>query len=153
MNAVFLALFIISVTNAQQQSSTLFSSGIDVSEGCRTAVQRLSTLQATKPQLMARYWDSWGKPSDGILTGHTTFLGYYDECINLKNTDLGDMKYCIYPMVMGTIIMQRSLALKALDGLKIFSNFIIVILHVVSLSCFILRIFICNSFPHSFFFS
>ena len=108
MNAVFLALFIISVTNAQQQSSTLFSSGIDVSEGCRTAVQRLSTLQATKPQLMARYWDSWGKPSDGILTGHTTFLGYYDECINLKDTDLGDMKYCVYPMVMDTNIMQRS---------------------------------------------
>ena len=68
----------------------------------------MSTLQATKPQLMARYWDSWGKPSDGILTGHTTFLGYYDECINLKNTDLGDMKYCIYPMVMDTNIMQRS---------------------------------------------
>ena len=57
---------------------------------------------------MARYWDSWGKPSDGILTGHTTFLGYYDECINLKNTDLGDMKYCIYPMVMDTNITQRS---------------------------------------------
>ena len=91
-----------------EQSSTLFSSGIDVSEGCRTAVQRLSTIQATKPQLMARYWDSWGKPSDGILTGHTTFLGYYDECINLKNTDLGDMKYCIYPMVMDTNITQRS---------------------------------------------
>ena len=57
-------------------------------------------LQATEPQLMAHYWDSWGKPSDGILTGHTTFLGYYDECINLKNTDLGDMKYCVYPILM-----------------------------------------------------
>ena len=108
MNTAILALFVISVANAQQQSSTLFSSGIDVSEGCRTAVQRLSTLQATKPQLMARYWNSWGKPSDSILTGHTTFLGYYDECINLKNTDLGDMKYCIYPMVMNTNILQRS---------------------------------------------
>jgi len=41
---------------------------------------------------MAHYWDSWGKPSDGLLTGHTTFLGYYDKCTNLKNTDLGDMK-------------------------------------------------------------
>ena len=108
MKAILLALFIISVANAEQQSSTLLSSDIDVSEGCRTAVQRLSTLQATKPQLMARYWDSWGKPSDGILTGHTTFLGYYDECIDLKNTDLGDMKYCIYPMVMDTNIIQGS---------------------------------------------
>ena len=55
---------------------------------------------------MAHYWDSWGKPSDGILSGYTTFLGYYDECIDLKNTDLGDMKYCIYPMVMDTNIIQ-----------------------------------------------
>ena len=107
MNAVLLALFIISVANAEQRSSTLLSSDIDVSEGCRTAVQRLSTLQATEPQLMARYWDSWGKPSDSILTGHTTFLGYYDECIDLKNTDLGEMKYCIYPMAMDSNIMQR----------------------------------------------
>ena len=106
MNVALLILIVSAVYG--EQSSILFSSGIDVSESCRTAVQRLSTLQATKPQLMARYWDSWGKPSDGILTGHTTFLGYYDECIKLKNTDLGDMKYCIYPMVMDTNIMQRS---------------------------------------------
>ena len=107
MNVVLLIILIVSTVYGEQ-SSIFLSSSIDVSEGCRTAVQRLSTLQATKPQLMARYWDSWGKPSDGILTGHTTFLGYYDECINLKNTDLGDMKYCIYPMVMDTNIMQRS---------------------------------------------
>ena len=107
MNGALLTILIVSTVYGEQ-SSILFSPGTDVSEGCRTAVQRLSTLQATKPQLMARYWDSWGKPSDGILTGHTTFLGYYDECINLKNTDLGDMKYCIYPMVMDTNIMQRS---------------------------------------------
>ena len=107
MNVAILIIFIVSTVYGEQ-SYIFFSSSIDVSNGCRTAVQRLSTLQATKPQLMARYWDSWGKPSDGILTGHTTFLGYYDECINLKNTDLGDMKYCIYPMVMDTNVMQRS---------------------------------------------
>ena len=106
MNLALLILLVISAVYGEQ-FSTLFSSDIDVSEGCRTAVQRLSTLQATKPQLMAHYWDSWGKPSDSLLTGHTTFLGYYDECINLKNTDLGDMKYCIYPMTMDTSIIQR----------------------------------------------
>ena len=105
MNAVLLILAISAVYG--EQPSVLFLSDNHVGEECRTAVQRLSTLQATKPQLMARYWDSWGKPSDGILTGHTTFLGYYDECINLKNTDLGDMKYCIYPMVMDTNIVQK----------------------------------------------
>ena len=41
MKAILLALFIISVANAEQQSSTLLSSDVDVSEGCRTAVQRL----------------------------------------------------------------------------------------------------------------
>ena len=105
MNVVLLTLLAISTVYGE--NSVFFSSDINISERCRTAVQRLSTLQATKPQLMARYWDSWGKPSDGILTGHTTFLGYYDECINLKNTDLGDMKYCIYPMVMDTNIVQK----------------------------------------------
>ena len=107
MNLLLLVLLVISAVYGGQ-SSTLFSSDINVSEGCRAAVQRLSSLQATEPQLMARYWDSWGKPSDSILTGHTTFLGYYDECMNLKNTDLGDMKYCIYPMIVDTSIVQRS---------------------------------------------
>ena len=106
MNLALLILLVISAVYGGQ-SSTLFSSDIDISEGCRTAVERLSTLQVTQPQLMACYWDSWGKPSDSLLTGHTTFLGYYDECINLKNTDLGDMKYCVYPMVMDTSITQR----------------------------------------------
>ena len=105
--ALFALLVVISTVDGER-SSTLFSSDVsNVSEGCRVAVQRLSTLQTTEPQLMAHYWDSWGKPSDSILTGHTTFLGYYDECMNLKNTDLGDMKYCIYPMIMDTNIMQR----------------------------------------------
>ena len=107
MSLMLLVLYVISAVYGGQ-SSVLFSSDINVSEGCRAAVQRLSSLQATEPQLMARYWDSWGKPSDSILIGHATFLGYYDECMNLKNTDLGDMKYCIYPMIMDTSIMQSS---------------------------------------------
>ena len=75
---------------------------INVSDSCKAAIQRLSELEVSDPQLMAYYWDSWGKPSDGILTGHTTFLGYYDECIDLKNTVLGETKYCIYSMIMET---------------------------------------------------
>ena len=57
---------------------------------------------------MAYYWDSWGKPSDGILTGHTTFLGYYDECIDLKNTAMGETKYCIYSMNVETILTDTT---------------------------------------------
>ena len=73
---------------------------INISDICKAAIHRLSELEVSDPHLMAYYWDSWGKPSDGILTGHTTFLGYYDECTDLKNTALGDTKFCIYSMNM-----------------------------------------------------
>ena len=74
----------------------------NVSDNCKAAIQRLSELEVSDSQLMAYYLDSWGKPNDGILTGDTTFLGHYDECVNLKNTALGEMKYCIYSMIMET---------------------------------------------------
>ena len=48
MNLALLILLVIRAVYGEQPS-TLFSSDIDVSEGCRTAVQRLSTIQATKP--------------------------------------------------------------------------------------------------------
>ena len=86
-----------------------FSSvNINVSDSCKAAIHRLSELQVNDPQLMAYYWDSWGKPSDGILIGHTTFLGYYDECIDLKNTAVGETKYCIYSMNMKTILTDTT---------------------------------------------
>jgi len=50
--------------------------------------------------MIADYWDSWGKPSYGILKGHTAFLGNYDECKNLKTTIVGDTKFCIYAVKM-----------------------------------------------------
>ena len=120
MKVELLFVLVISVVSAKDHSFTMFPTSLNVSEGCRAAVERLSTLQATESQLMAHYWDSWGKPSDSILTGHTTFLGYYDECINLKNTDLGEMKFCMYPMIMDINIMQRSS--KSEDGVCHSSN-------------------------------
>ena len=81
-------------------NSSMFPSDINVSENCQATIWKLSTLQSTHPQLMAQYWDSWGKPSDGILYGHTAFLGYYDECMDLKNTPVGKTSYCIYAVQM-----------------------------------------------------
>ncbi|XP_065910551.1 nose resistant to fluoxetine protein 6-like isoform X2 [Dysidea avara] len=92
----FILMNYISVDALQQK----FPSTIDVSSNCQATIQRLSTLQSIHPQLMAQYWDSWGKPSDGIVYGHTTFLGYYDECMDLKNTPVGETNYCIYTMQM-----------------------------------------------------
>ena len=75
---------------------------INISTSCSKALHKLFMLESTRAHspLMLRYWDSWGKPSHGILEGHTSYLGYYDECINLKGTDYGETDYCIYVMQM-----------------------------------------------------
>ena len=86
----------------------MFSSDVNVRENCQAAIQKLSTLQETHPQLMAQFWDSWGKPSEGILYGHTAFLGYYDECMDLKNTAVGETSYCMYEMKMSFIATHNA---------------------------------------------
>ena len=40
----------------------------------------------------AAYLDSYGKVGAGILTGNVRYLGYYDQCIDIGNTD-----YCRFP--------------------------------------------------------
>ena len=43
----------------------------------------------------AAYLDSFGKVGAGILTGNVQYLGYYDQCIDIGNTD-----YCRFPFYM-----------------------------------------------------
>ena len=43
----------------------------------------------------AAYLDSFGKVGAGILTGNVRYLGYYDQCIDIGNTD-----YCRFPFDM-----------------------------------------------------
>ena len=62
------------------------------------------TTQANCSQELTRFWDgadnktraiyldSFGKVGAGILTGNVVYLGYYDECIEIGNTD-----YCLFP--------------------------------------------------------
>ena len=40
----------------------------------------------------AAYLDSFGKVGAGILTGNVIYLGYYDQCTDIGNTD-----YCLFP--------------------------------------------------------
>ena len=41
---------------------------------------------------LAAYFDSFGKVGPGILTGNVVYLGYYDQCIDIGNTD-----FCRFP--------------------------------------------------------
>ena len=43
-------------------------------------------------EAQAAYLDSFGKVGAGILTGNVIYLGYYDQCIDIGNTD-----YCLFP--------------------------------------------------------
>ena len=43
----------------------------------------------------AAYLDSFGKVGAGILTGNVQYLGYYDQCIDIGNTD-----YCRFPFIV-----------------------------------------------------
>ena len=106
MSSILLLSLITSSCFATLSQLHLLPSGINVSESCQAAIQKLSALEAAEPTLMAQYWDSWGKPSSGILYGHTVFLGYYDECIDLKYTAVGETKYCIYAMEMNSTFMH-----------------------------------------------
>ncbi|XP_065885946.1 nose resistant to fluoxetine protein 6-like [Dysidea avara] len=85
---------------------------INISTSCSKALHKLFMLESTQSPLMLRYWDSWGKPSHGILEGHTSYLGYYDECINLKDTDFGETDYCIYAMQMNLSTIQAPIPIQ-----------------------------------------
>ena len=65
---------------------------------------RLDDLQTNCSQELLRFWkeldygkqaaylDSFGKVGAGILTGNVVYLGYYDQCIDIGNTE-----YCRFP--------------------------------------------------------
>jgi len=115
---IFVILPCVSATNNVEEpvySSYQFDlsyDDINISSGCSEALRKLFMLESTHSSLMLRYWDSWGKPSHGILEGHTSYLGYYDECINLKDTEFGETDYCVYPMQMNISTIPTPIAIQ-----------------------------------------
>ena len=85
---------------------------VNISDSCFNALHRIvSALGTSDVDLVARYWNSWGRPPVALnVHGHwitqpsrsvsTYYLGYYDQCVGLKETVLGEMNYCLYPMLM-----------------------------------------------------
>ena len=49
-------------------------------------------LNNSDDKALAAYFDSFGKVGAGILTGNVIYLGYYDQCIDIGNTD-----FCRFP--------------------------------------------------------
>ena len=59
-----------------------------------------------------KYFDSWGKPGSAIIQGNINFWGYYDECINLKDTAIGKTGYCRFKILATSNISKQSLPLE-----------------------------------------
>ena len=74
-----------------QKIRYLYDSGLDdFQTNCsREFLQFWEDLDSNS---QAAYLDSFGKVGAGILTGNVVYLGYYDQCIEIGNTD-----YCNFP--------------------------------------------------------
>ena len=70
------------------------------------AQELLRFWNAADSNTQATYLDSFGKVGAGILTGNVVYLGYYDECINIGNTD-----YCLFPFDITTVLNNNSITI------------------------------------------
>ena len=65
----------------------------DVQTNC--SQELLQFWESLDNEKQTAYLDSFGKVGAGILTGNVVYLGYYDQCIDIGNTD-----YCRFPFDM-----------------------------------------------------
>ena len=75
----------------------LFDFGLDdfqdnSTDSSECSQQLLQFWKDLDSERQAAYLDSFGKVGPGILTGNVRYLGYYDQCIDIGNTD-----YCRFP--------------------------------------------------------
>ena len=64
-----------------------------ISESCIHAVKELFRNDS---HTLIRMLDAWGKPGAGMLNGNTMWLGSYDECAPLNDSD-----FCLLKLLLG----------------------------------------------------
>ena len=72
-----------------------YESPLDNNQANNCSQQLLQFWRNLGNQRRAAYLDSLGKVGAGILTGNVQYLGYYDQCNDIGNTD-----YCRFPFDM-----------------------------------------------------
>jgi len=74
-------------------------SDIPVSNSCIEGLSRVTNASQTAPLNFLRFFDSWGKTEPGILYGNNEYWGYYQECIDLKDTVIGETDFCTFSFI------------------------------------------------------
>ena len=69
------------------------------SSRCTEGIDRVANASNTEPLNFLRFFDSWGKPESGILYGNDEYWGYYQECIDLKDTVIGETDFCTFSFI------------------------------------------------------
>ena len=71
----------------------------NLSSRCRKGLYRVANASDTAPLNYLRFFDSWGKPEPGIMYGNDEYWGYYQECIDLKETVIGETDFCTFSFI------------------------------------------------------
>ncbi|XP_065899321.1 nose resistant to fluoxetine protein 6-like [Dysidea avara] len=71
----------------------------NLSSRCRKGLYRVANATDTAPLNYLRFFDSWGKPEPGIMYGNDEYWGYYQECIDLKETVIGETDFCTFSFI------------------------------------------------------
>ena len=75
----------------------------------KTCSQKLSQFwNSSDNEKRAAYFDSFGKIGAGILTGNIINLGYYDQCIDIGNTD-----FCRFPFNVALTTTNKTILFNA----------------------------------------
>ena len=81
-------------------------------DNCLMSFIHIITAFVNNDTAATKYFDSWGKPGKAILSGSVTYWGYYDECINLKDTAIKETGYCRFKVLAKSNITEVAIPIE-----------------------------------------